>query len=207
MRKIKEVIVVEGKYDQIKLSQVVDAVFFCTGGFQIYHKDDVIDFLKKIAKSQGVILLTDSDRAGFRIRNYLKNKLAPYSVKHAFIPDIPGKEKRKTRPSKEGMLGVEGIDGTILLDALVKAGATFLDTGENQAGAGQPEKPLLTKADLYRCGLFGKENSRQKRNKLEKILQLPSRLSSNLLLEVLNTLIAADLLDKPFSELIKELES
>ena len=149
MLKIREAIVVEGRYDKNTLSQLVDTVILETSGFGIFKDRETLALLRRIGAKRGLILLTDSDGAGFVIRNYLKGTLPPEQVKHAYIPDRFGKEKRKRRPGKEGKLGVEGMSPTVLETALRRAGATIL--GEETT----PSAPLLTKADLFACGLSG----------------------------------------------------
>lgn len=186
MLHIKEVIVVEGKYDKIKLSQITNAAIICTDGFQIYKNNQMIAFLKKMAEDCGVILFTDSDSAGFRIRNFIKNKLAGCNVKHAYIPDCVGKEKRKAKPSKQGLLGVEGVSDEMITEALLRCGATISDE-ENML---EKQFCKLSKSDLFFLGLSGGENSKEKRNALLKKLHLPSHMSSNTLLDVLNTMLA-----------------
>ncbi|MBR4056935.1 MAG: DUF4093 domain-containing protein [Oscillospiraceae bacterium] len=181
MIRIREVIVVEGRYDRNALSQVVDAVILETSGFGIFNDREKLSLLRRIADERGLIILTDSDGAGFVIRRYLKGALDPAKVKHAYIPDITGKEKRKSSPSKEGKLGVEGMRPEVLLDALRRAGATFCDEAA-------PQKEPITKADLYAAGLSGGANSAEKRKALLKKLDLPEKLSSNALLDVLNVL-------------------
>ena len=198
MLKIKEVIVVEGKYDKIKLDGVFDTQIIYVDGFRIYKNEKMIELIKKFALSNGVIILTDSDAAGFRIRNYIKNKLNGFPVKHAFIPDIFGKESRKDKPSKEGKLGVEGIDDKIIIDSLKIAGATFIDSGEKE---NKDIKPLLTKVDLYNLGLSGGAGSAQKRKELLLRLNLPEHMSANMLLDVLNTLISSEIIN--YDDLIK----
>lgn len=183
MVKIKETIVVEGIYDKKALSQFLDANIIRTDGFRIYKDKQMVSLLKKMADATGVIILTDSDSAGFRIRNFIKNQLQGKNVKHAYIPDIRGKEKRKTEFSKEGMLGVEGIEQNIILLALQRAGATMDDFAEKE------ETPSsFTKADLFRAGLYGQDNSRQKRDIFLEKLGLPKHISVTMLLDVLNTL-------------------
>lgn len=181
MRRVREVIVVEGRYDRNTLSQVVDAVILETSGFGIFNDREKLSLLRRIADERGLIILTDSDGAGFVIRRYLKGALDPAKVKHAYIPDVTGKEKRKSSPSKEGKLGVEGMRPEVLLDALRRAGATFCDEAA-------PQKEPITKADLYAAGLSGGANSAEKRKALLKKLDLPEKLSSNALLDVLNVL-------------------
>ena len=181
--RIREAIVVEGRYDKNTLSQLVDTVILETSGFGIFKDREKLALLRRIAAARGIILLTDSDGAGFVIRNYLKGALPKEQVKHAYIPDIPGKEKRKRQPGKEGKLGVEGMSQAVLEKALRQAGATILD---EEATAQLP--PPLTKADLYACGLTGGEGSREKRQRLLRSLDLPEHLSPNAMLPVLSAL-------------------
>ncbi len=175
---------VEGRYDKNTLSQVVDAVILETAGFGIFKDDERLALLRRLAQNQGLIVLTDSDGAGFVIRNYLKGAVDPALVKHAYIPDRPGKERRKRTPGREGKLGVEGMDPATLLEALRKAGATFLDEGAKEA---KPRRPV-TKADLYAAGLSGTPDAAENRRALLKRLDLPERMSANAMLEVLNAL-------------------
>lgn len=184
MRKIKEVIVVEGRYDKNTLAQVVDATVVTLGGFSVFNDREKLAFLRRLAEKQGLIVLTDSDGAGFVIRNYLKGALPKEQVKQAYIPDIRGKERRKRAPGREGKLGVEGMRPDVLLEALRRCGATFLD-GTEETG---PEKAPITKADLFELGLTGGPDSAAKRRALLKRLDLPERLTANGLLEALNLL-------------------
>jgi len=184
MKQIKEVIVVEGRYDKNALSQVVDATIITLGGFSVFNDKEKLAFLRRLAEKQGIIVLTDSDGAGFVIRNYLKGTLPKDRIKHAYIPDIHGKEKRKRAPGKEGKLGVEGMRPEVLLDALRKAGATFLD----EAGETRVVKEPITKADLFALGLTGGKDSAAKRQALLRKLELPEHLTANGLLEALNLL-------------------
>lgn len=183
MLKIKEAIVVEGRYDKNKLAQLVDTVILETSGFGIFKDKEQLALLRRIGEKRGLILLTDSDGAGFVIRNHLKGALPPDQVKHAYIPDCFGKERRKRKPGKEGKLGVEGMEPEVLLQALRRAGATILDEEEERE-----ESPPLTKADLFACGLSGGEGSREKRQALLKKLGLPEYLSPNAMLPVLSAL-------------------
>lgn len=183
MLKIKEAIVVEGRYDKNKLAQLVDTVILETSGFGIFKDKEQLALLRKIGEKRGLILLTDSDGAGFVIRNHLKGALPPDQVKHAYIPDCFGKERRKRKPGKEGKLGVEGMEPLVLLQALRRAGATILDEEEERE-----ESTPLTKADLFACGLSGGEGSREKRQALLKKLGLPAHLSPNAMLPVLSAL-------------------
>lgn len=183
MQRIKEVIVVEGRYDKNTLSQVVDAVILETAGFGIFNDTDKRRLLKTMAETRGLIVLTDSDGAGFQIRNHIRGCVDPKLVKHAYIPDVYGKERRKTTPSKEGKLGVEGMRPEVLLEALRRAGATF----EDDAAAERPAR--ITKADLYARALSGREGSREKRLALLRRLNLPERMSADSMLDVLNALM------------------
>lgn len=182
MVKIHEVIVVEGRYDKNALSQIVDATILETGGFQIMKDRQKLALLRKAAQKRGLIVFTDSDGAGFVIRNYLKGTIDPTLIKHAYIPDIPGKEKRKSSPGKEGKLGVEGMPPEVIVDCLRKAGATI--EGEK---AVEP-KESITKTDMFLLGLSGGPGSKAKRLKLMKLLELPEHMSGNALLQALNLL-------------------
>ncbi len=183
---IKEAVVVEGKYDAIRLRSVVDATIVETDGFGIFRQPDMLSLLRKLAEAQGLIVLTDSDSAGFVIRDRISGSLPKELVKHAYIPEITGKERRKKEPSKEGLLGVEGVDGETVLAALWRAGATPLD--------GEAERPAayLTKARLYEDGLSGREDSARLRTALLKKISLPTKLSANRLIEVLNALLTEE---------------
>lgn len=186
MEKIKEVIVVEGRYDKNTLSQVVDAVIIETGGFGIFNDREKRSLLKKLAESRGLIIMTDSDAAGFMIRNHLKGCIAPELVKHAYIPDIYGKERRKSAPSREGKLGVEGMKPQVIVEALKRAGATF------ESGRSAADKARISKADLYKKGLSGGENSAALRKKLLKMLELPEHLTAQGLLDALNATMSRE---------------
>ena len=194
MRKIREVVVVEGRYDKNTLSQVVDAVILETSGFGIFNDREKRKLLQTLAEKRGLIVLTDSDGAGFLIRNHIKGFVDPSLVKHAYIPDIPGKERRKARASREGKLGVEGMRPQVLLDALTRAGATFEDESNVQTSS-----PRITKADLFALGLSGGAESARKRMELQRELELPERLSADALLDVLNALMDRDTLFQRFS--------
>lgn len=184
MRKVREVIVVEGRYDKNALSQVVDATIITLGGFAVFNDREKLAFLRRLAEQRGLIVLTDSDGAGFVIRNYLKGALPRDRVKQAYIPDIPGKERRKRTPGKEGKLGVEGMKPAVLLEALRRAGATFAD----EETVGERRKDPITKADLFALGLTGGTDSAAKRRALLKRLDLPEHLTPNGMLEALNLL-------------------
>ena len=182
MIRVKEVLVVEGRYDKNTLSQIFDAVILETGGFGIFSNKKKLALLRRLADARGLVILTDSDGAGFVIRNYLKGALDPEKVKHAYIPDIAGKEKRKSSPSREGKLGVEGMKPEVLVEALRRAGATL--DGETAA-----PREKITRADLYAAGLSGRPSSAEKRRALLKKLDLPEKLSSKSLCEVLEVLM------------------
>lgn len=183
--RVREVIVVEGKYDLNTLKQILDATVITTEGFGIFHQKEKLDLIARMARNRGVIILTDSDGAGFVIRNHLKGCLDPALVKHAYIPDIPGKERRKERASKEGKLGVEGMPPEVLLEALRRAGATLDDVARDAGGR-------ITKGDLYALGLSGKPDSAQRRKELLRRMELPERLSPNAMLDVLNALASRE---------------
>lgn len=183
MHRIKEVIVVEGRYDKNTLSQIVDAVILETSGFGIFHNAQKRRLLQTLAETRGLIVLTDSDGAGFLIRNHIRGCVDPKLVKHAYIPDIKGKERRKAAPSREGKLGVEGMRPEILLEALRRAGATFNDEPADVPSA------RIGKADLYARGLSGKEGSAERRKTLQRRLDLPEHMSADALLDVLNALM------------------
>lgn len=188
MIRIKEVIVVEGRYDKNTLAQVVDATVITLGGFSVFNDKEKVAFLRRLAEKQGLVVLTDSDGAGFMIRNYLKGAIPKELVKQAYIPDVYGKERRKRKGGKEGKLGVEGMKPEVLLEALRKAGATIL--GE-EAGETAVKTPI-TKADLFAMGLSGGADSSVKRQALLKKLELPEHLNANGLLEALNLLYSKE---------------
>lgn len=184
MYKIKETIIVEGVYDKIKLSRFIDGIIITTHGFSIFKNEALKDSIKKLADETGVVILTDSDSAGFKIRNYIKQMLPENKVMQAYIPDVYGKEKRKTAPGKEGLLGVEGINDDIIIDALRKAGCT-LDGDKESLRVGR----TVTKADMFRLGLSGVSESAKRRDALAKELGLPLKISANMLLDVINRLL------------------
>lgn len=188
MTSVKEVIVVEGRYDKNTLSQIIDATIVETSGFGIFKDRKKQEMLRSLARRRGIIIFTDSDGAGFVIRNFLNGIVEPEYIKNAYIPDVYGKEKRKIAPSCEGKLGVEGMTPDIILAALQRAGATMDDSF-------QPCHSAMSKADLYALGLFGRENSAQKRRVLQKKLSLPEHLSSNSLLKVLNIISSREELE------------
>ena len=189
MVRVQEVIVVEGRYDKNTLSQVVDATILQTEGFGIMKDKQQLALLRRAARTRGLIVFTDSDGAGFVIRNYLKSAIPASLLKHAYIPDIPGKERRKAAPGKEGKLGVEGMSPGIILDALRKAGATFEGEAETDSCSGG-----ITKQDLMELGLYGCADSSSKRKWLLKRLELPEHMSSNAMLQALNLLYTKETL-------------
>lgn len=185
MHKIAEVIVVEGRYDKNALSQVVDAVIIETAGFGVFNDKEKQQLLRTLAEKRGMIVFTDSDGAGFVIRNFIKGCVAPEYLKHAYIPDVYGKERRKAKSSKEGKLGVEGMKPEVLLNALIKAGATV--DGESIEVSSK-----ISKADMFAKGLSGRADSSKKRAELLKRLNLPERMTADGLLQVLNVLMSRD---------------
>lgn len=190
MVRIREAIVVEGRYDKNTLRQIVDAPIFQTDGFAILKDKTQLELLRRVAQERGLIVFTDSDGAGFVIRNFLKSAIAPQLLKHAYIPDIYGKEKRKTAPGKEGKLGVEGMTPDIILKCLSRAGAT-VENGETFARGAD-----ITKQDLVSWGLSGAENSSRKRKALLAVLDLPEHMSSNAMLQAINLLYTREELER-----------
>ena len=179
MIRIKEAIIVEGRYDVNKLKQLVDTIVIETGGFSIFNNRDKLQLIRRIAAQRGILILTDSDGAGFVIRNYLKGAIPKEQVRHAYIPQIAGKERRKSKGSKEGTLGVEGVPDQVILNSLYRAGVTVIG---DSAPAHQP----ITKADFYEWGLSGGKDSAARRQELLKALHLPSHMTANALLEFIN---------------------
>ena len=180
--RVREAVVVEGRCDKAKLSALIEGTIVETGGFAIFNDRDKMELIRRLAAKRGVIILTDSDGAGFLIRSKLSQCLPPGQVKHAYIPDIYGKERRKAKPSKEGKLGVEGMTLETLRDCLIRAGAII----EGAPGGDAPQE--LTKADLFELGLSGGESSADRRKALQRRLKLPERLSANGLLQALRAL-------------------
>lgn len=186
MRKVREAILVEGRYDKNTLSQIVDTAIFEAEGFGIMKDREKIAFLRRVAEKRGLIVLTDSDGAGFVIRNRVKSQIPPEHLLNAYIPEIPGKEKRKKKAGKEGLLGVEGMTPEIILTALRRSGAHFLEESW--------QKPVeeITRQDLFVAGLMGGEGSREKREKLKKELALPSHLGTKGFLDALNLIMTRE---------------
>lgn len=187
MIKVREAIIVEGKYDKIKLSNIVDGLIITTDGFGVFKDKEKQALIRHLAEKRGILILTDSDSAGFVIRNFLKGAVPADKIKHAFVPDIFGKEKRKLKPSKEGKLGVEGISQQIIEKAIIASGAHC----SSEAGIITKSEDI-TKTDLFIYGLSGGENAAEKRARLKAHLDLPSNMTANLLLDTLNCLMTRD---------------
>ena len=193
MIKLDRPVIVEGKYDAIKLSGILDALIIKTDGFGIFKNKEKQRLLTRLAKEKGIIVLTDSDGAGFVIRSFISSIVPADKITHVYIPDIFGKEKRKTQFSAEKKLGVEGVEEKVLLDSFKKAGVTASLSGE--------KRRLITKLDLFECGLSGRENSTQKRRELLKKLALPVHLSASSLVKILNTFVTYEEFEKTVKEL------
>lgn len=178
MLKLKEAVIVEGKYDKSKVMSVVDCLVVQTNGFGIFKDNKKLNLIRELAKTRGIIVFTDSDASGFMIRNYIKTCVQEGTVKHAYIPEIDGKEKRKDKPSKAGKLGVEGMAAQVIIDCLLKSNADIEEKRDARK---------ITKQDFYDFGFTGRENSKTKRSKLINKLNLPSCMSSNDLLRFLNS--------------------
>ena len=183
MLQIRQAIIVEGKYDKIKLSSLVKAVIIQTNGFGIFKDKELLELIRYYAKTTGILILTDSDRAGFRIRGYLRGAIPEGNIKNIYIPDVFGKEKRKAKPSAEGKLGVEGIEADILREAFRKAGVLT-----DEAPPGDP----ITKTDLYFAGLSGTPDCSDKRREMQVSLGLPMQLSASAFLEILNSMMTRE---------------
>ena len=194
MIKIDRAVIVEGRYDKIKLSSILDAVIIETEGFGIFNNKEKQQLIRRLADTKGLLILTDSDSAGFKIRSFIKGIVPAETIKHAYIPDIFGKEKRKTVASKEGKLGVEGVKKELILEALEKAGVFCKETEKT-------EKREISKLDLYEDGLSGRADSDALRKKLLFHLQLPERLTSNALVQILNTFLTYDEYKKAVEEI------
>ena len=189
MVKIREAIVVEGRYDKNTLSQIVDTAIFETSGFGIFKDNEQMALLRAVAERRGLIVFTDPDGAGFVIRNHIKSAIDNSFLKHAYIPEIMGKERRKATPGKEGLLGVEGVPKELILNALRNAGATFEDGAAPLNGG-------ITKADFFDLGLSGRPESKAKRDALLAHLGLPHHMSANAMLQALNILYTREELEQ-----------
>lgn len=195
MIKIKQAVIVEGKYDKIKLSSILDTVIIETDGFAVFKDKEKQKLIRMLAQKRGILILTDSDSAGFVIRSFLSGIADPEQITHVYIPDILGKEKRKDAPSKEGKLGVEGVSTDIILKALEKAGITC------EKDCGEEKKPV-TKTDLFEDGICGRPDSLEKRKKLLKALELPERTSANGMLKIINAYLTFE----DYKLAVKEIE-
>ena len=196
MIKIDRVVIVEGKYDKIKLNSILDAVIIETDGFGIFNDKEKQKLIRRLAQTKGLLILTDSDSAGFKIRSFIRGIVPAEQIKHAYIPDIFGKEKRKAEPSKEGKLGVEGVKIQVITEALERAGVFCEETEAT-------ERKEITKIDLYEDGLSGRPDSNALRKKLLLHLDLPERLTSNALLQILNTFLTYE----EYKSTIKEIKN
>ncbi|MDD6528320.1 MAG: DUF4093 domain-containing protein [Oscillospiraceae bacterium] len=194
MIKLDRPVIVEGKYDVIKLSNIIDGLIIKTDGFGIFKDSEKQKLIRRLANEKGIIVLTDSDSAGFVIRNFISSCVPKDKIINVYIPDLFGKEKRKTERSKEGKLGVEGVPEQVILDAFQKAGVTASPTEE--------KRRLITNVDLYEYGLSGRENSSQKRKKLLSALALPERMSTSSLVKILNSFVTYE----EFMKKVKEIE-
>ena len=194
MIKLDKPVIVEGKYDKIRLSGFIDAVIIETDGFRIFSDKEKRAFIRQLAKTKGIIVMTDSDSAGFRIRNFIRNISSDGEVINVYIPDVFGKEKRKTEPSKEGKLGVEGLSEDVITQALSKAGVFHTESENTQCRQ-------VTVTDLFEDGLTGSDNSRERKQKLLKSLSLPSKMSNSQFLKLINTFMTYDDYKKAVNEL------
>lgn len=194
MISLREAVIVEGRYDKIKLSGIIDTPIIETNGFRVFKDSEKLSLIRRIAAVRGILIFTDSDGAGFVIRNFLNGAVPKEQVKHCYIPQLAGKEKRKAQPGKEGLLGVEGVSDEVIVDAIRKSGATIIGEERNA-------RREITKADLYSLGLTGTENSAKLRQALLKNLGMPSYLSTNAMLTALNCLYSFEELN----ELVKSI--
>ena len=184
VKRVRQAIVVEGKYDEIRVRSAVDALVVPTEGFGIFRDEKKMALLRRLASERGLVILTDSDSAGMVIRNHLQGSIPAEQMRHAYIPPIAGKERRKATASKEGLLGVEGMDNAVVIAALERAGAVFEDDG-----VAPPQTMQLTKGDLYELGLSGRADSARRRRALLTAFGLPENLSANRLLDVRNATV------------------
>lgn len=182
MISLKEAVIVEGRYDKIKLSSIIDTPIIETNGFRIFNDKQKQLLIRQIASKRGILIMTDSDSAGFVIRNFLRGVVPESELRHAYIPQLSGKEKRKSEQSKEGFLGVEGVSDEVIVEAIRKSGATIIGEEEKKRSS------EITKSDLFELGLSGRENSKLLRERLLKELNMPSYLTTNAMLSALNCL-------------------
>lgn len=197
MIKIKEAIIVEGKYDKMKLKSLVDAPIIVTNGFRVFKDKEKQNLIRQVANTRGLLLMTDSDSAGFLIRNFLKGSVPKEKIKNCYIPQIAGKEKRKSEKSCEGFLGVEGVDDSTIINAILKSGATV--TSDNFEAVKADNE--ITKSLFYTLGLTGRDNSKDLRTRLLKSLNLPTYLTTNAMIDALNCLLTADELSEKVENL------
>ena len=200
MIKIEQAVIVEGKYDKIKLSSIIDALIIETHGFRIFKDKEQMALIRRLAETRGLLILTDSDSAGFLIRHHLMGAIPQEYIRHAYIPDVLGKERRKATGSKEGKLGVEGVSKQQIIEALERAGVIVAPGSEAEAPA---VVRRIEKADLFRDGFTGCENSAQNRKLLLQHLHLPERLTTNGLLQVLNSIMTYEEYEAAVQKLLK----
>lgn len=208
MIQIKEAVIVEGKYDKIKLSSIIDGLIIETHGFRIFKDERQMTLIRRMAETRGLLILTDSDSAGFLIRHHLMGAIPEQYIKHAYIPDVLGKERRKVKGSKEGKLGVEGVSKRQIIEALERAGVICGETecgksAENQNSVPQSAAQQIDKSDLFRDGLTGTPNSAQNRQLLLRRLNLPEHLSTNAMLKVLNSMMSREEYNRLIQEVLK----
>lgn len=196
MLKIKEAVIVEGRYDKIKLSSIIDAPIIETNGFRIFKDKEKQSLIKQLAEKRGILIITDSDSAGFVIRNFLKGIIPEKNIKQCYIPQLMGKEKRKAKPSKEGMLGVEGIDNEEIISAIKRSDATI-------EGETPHKKSEITKSDFFELGLTGRQNSKENRERVLKHFNMPLYLSTGAMLSALNVLVTKEELEKIIEDMEK----
>lgn len=196
MLNIEQAVIVEGKYDKIKLSSVINGVILCTDGFHIFKDKEKMRIIRHYAEKKGIIILTDSDSAGFKIRRYIKGAVGGDNIINVYIPDIFGKERRKSAPSKEGKLGVEGMDEKTLTEAFARAGIISSETEKKSGG--------IDKMLLYELGYSGAPQSSERRRRLLLHLDLPELMTTNALADILNTMLSADELIRLTEELFSD---
>lgn len=187
MLQTEKVIVVEGKYDAIRLANIVDAAILRTEGFGVFNDEEKQELLRTLAEKRGLLVLTDGDAAGMMIRNFIRGIVPADRITDVYIPDLYGKEKRKDKPSKEGKLGVEGIPDELLIDALKKAGVC-----DGPASSGTASGREITRIDFYRDGLHGGPGAKEKRLRLQNALGLPERMTGKQLLRIINMMVSYD---------------
>ena len=204
MIRVREAIIVEGKYDKIKISSILDGIILETHGFRIFKDKEQMQLIRKLAATRGLLVLTDSDSAGFVIRNYLAGSIPPEQIRHAYIPVLLGKEKRKEKPSKEGRLGVEGMPEELILQALRRAGVKTEECTKETPLKEDPKEKPITKLDLFQWGLSGGPESGKRRLRFLKQLELPEYVSANALVQILNTMFTRSEVEKEIARLQEE---